>query len=152
MTRAYRILVLLGATAAVGVSIAWFRLDEGGWIQSLCATWFVMVWVTSLRLLIPFGLPNGYFRPRSFEKSGGIYDLLGVPVLRKLIRRGPVHVLAPKFQYSGRRESLPELEEETRKAESAHGIAFLATMPLVSYALFRRWPVRRDGCSCSRFC
>lgn len=141
MTLAYRILVILGATVALVVAVTWFRLTGGGWVQSLCATWFVMVWVTSLRLLMPFGLPNGYFRPKKFEKSGRVYKLLAVPLLRKLIRRGPVHILAPTLQYSGRRDSLPALERETRKAESAHAIALLASLPLIAYALFNRWLV-----------
>jgi hypothetical protein len=140
MMLTYRMLVILAATAALGVAIAWFRVSHGGWVQALCATWFVMVRVTSLRLLVAYDLPNSYFRSRGFEKSSKIYRTLGVPFLRRLVRRGPVHILAPALQYSGRRESLPALERETRKAESAHATAFLASLPLVAYALFSRWP------------
>ncbi len=58
MTRVYRIAVLIAATAALAEAIAWYRASQGGWVQSLCASWFVMVWVTSLRLLVPYELPR----------------------------------------------------------------------------------------------
>ncbi len=140
MKTVYRVLAVLGVTAALAVALAvvWIAHTAGfwSWASAFCATWFVLAWVATLHLLICIRLPEWYFHSKGFEKSGRVYKLLGVLLLRKLVWRGPIHVLAPALRYSGRRESLPALERETRKAESAHGLAFLASLLLLAYALY----------------
>jgi hypothetical protein len=138
---ARRVLLVLGATIALVLSVGWFTRVVGfwSWASALCATWFAVVWVTVVQLLTGLRFPEWYCRPKNFERFGRIYELLGVPFFRRLVRRGPIHLLAPAFQYSGRRELLPVLERETRTAEAIHVLAFFASLPLTAYALSRGW-------------
>jgi len=137
----YRVLTVLSSIATLVAAVVWFARTggSGSWIPAFCATWFILAWVASLHLLIHFRLPERYFRSKDFEKSSRVYELLGVLLLRKLVWRGPIHILAPALRYSGRRESLPLLERETRKAESVHQLAFLASLLLLAYALYNGW-------------
>jgi len=136
-----RVLILPCATAILIAVVAWFAHagGSGSWFLAFCAIWVVLMWVASLHLLIHLWLPEWYFHSRDFEKSGRIYELFGVLLLRKLVQRGPIHILAPAIQYSGVRESLRSLELEMRKAESIHQLAFLASLLLLTYALYNGW-------------
>jgi hypothetical protein len=62
--------------------------------------------------------------------------LLGVHFIRKLVRRGPLHIVAPEYHYSGGRESIPRLLLEARTAETIHVLALLGSFGLVACALF----------------
>lgn len=136
-----RIFVVLGATVALVLSVIWFTHVVGfwSWASAFCATWFVIVWLATLHLLMRLRFPEWYYQPKNFDKFGRVYELLGVLFFRKLVRRGPLHIFAPKYQYSGRRELLPLLEQETRTAEAIHMFAFFASLLLVAYALYYGW-------------
>ena len=99
-----------------------------------------MAWGAAWYFLLDFQLPDAYHRPRAFEESGRVYERLGVLLFRKLVRRGPIHAMAPSLRYSGRRDSLSALEHETRTTEAAHVLAFLVALSLPAYAAYRGWP------------
>jgi hypothetical protein len=138
MKVALRFIVLLGATAMMALSVVWLNQVDGfwSWASALCAMWFVVVWISSLHLLIRLQLPEWYFQAKGFEESTRVYELFGVLLIRQLVRRGPLHILAPEYHYSGRRESIPRLLLEARIAETIHVIALLGSFMLVAYALF----------------
>lgn len=137
----FRILALAGATVVLGVSVVWFINGPGklSWASSLSVSWFIVVWLSALQLLTPLWLPNWYYLHKDFEMSGRIYELIGVLLLRKLLRREPIHILAPKIQHSGQRESLPVLESEMRIAETIHVYSFVSTFLLFGFSLFNVW-------------
>jgi hypothetical protein len=90
------------------------------------------------------GLPrfDEYFELRAWERSGRLYDVLGVPVFRSLVRRGPLslfnHAL-PAAWHSGDPE---RIEHEARTAEVGHAVAFLFVLALAIIALARGEPAR----------
>jgi hypothetical protein len=90
------------------------------------------------------GLPrfDEYFELRAWERSGQLYDVLGVPVFRLLVRRGPLslfnHAL-PAAWHSGDPE---RIEHEARTAEVGHAVAFLFVLALAVIALARGEPAR----------
>ncbi len=137
-----RVLAVIGATAIMAISVYWFVIEEVGfwhWASAFCAIWFLMAWLATVHLLMKYSFPDRYYRPKEFEKSGRIYEMLGVLLLRKLLRRGPLHLSAPALEYSGRREHLPTLERETRTAESVHLLSFLSSFLLIAYAHYKGW-------------
>jgi hypothetical protein len=139
MKKVFITLIFLCATAAMTAAFVWFVHETGcwNWASAFCISWFVLAWVATLYLLTHFRFPEWYYRPANFEKSGRVYELSGVRLFRKLVRRGPLHILAPAMEYTGQRAYLPSLEQETRIAESIHLIAFFATLLLIVFAMIK---------------
>lgn len=137
----YRILILISAAAALVLSVFWLTKAtySWNWASALAANWFVAVWFASLTLLVPLRIPERYYNTGDFEKTGRIYEMLGVVFFLRLIRRGPLHILAPDFEYGGKREYLPELEQYTRSSEAIHVYAFSTSLLLTAFALYNGW-------------
>ena len=137
----YRLFMLLGATITLILSFIWFTKETGfwSWASSFSAVWFITAWFSTLHLLKPLRLTERYYKTGNFEKSGRIYELLGVPFFLKLVRRGPFHILAPEFEYTGKRELLPVLMEKARSAETIHIYVFITLLLLTAYAFYNGW-------------
>lgn len=137
----YKILILICAAAALVLSVFWLAraTESWNWASALAANWFVAVWFASLTLLVPLWIPKRYYQIGDFEKTGRIYEMLGVVFFLRIIRRGPLHILAADFEYGGKREYLPVLEQYTRRSEAIHVYAFSTSLLLAAYALYNGW-------------
>jgi hypothetical protein len=124
------------ALAAVLVLIG--RYDDGPpFVRALIANLAVVTWSS---FVLPLrGLPpvEGYYRLRSWERSGAIFHWLGVPLFRALVRRGPLswfNRALPAAWHSG---DPAQIERETRAAEGGHWTAFLIVLGLAAWELVR---------------
>jgi hypothetical protein len=110
--------------------------------------WFalVVVWVPMTALgtishVVPLRLPQRFHRLRPFEIDGRLYERLGVPVFKRLLRRGPATWFNPRLRMPAIRDadSLDRLDAAMQTAEATHAVLFAATLPVVVHAIGRRW-------------
>jgi len=115
-------------------------LDSGVSSPRFVVNWFVVCWIATASLILNFSLPSSYYETKSFE-AGQLYERLGVRFCKKLLKRGPLRILSPKLRIPNRiaLESLRELENQMRKAETFHIVAFSVMMFVAGYAAVRGW-------------
>ena len=103
--------------------------------------WFVMTWVVVIAAVwqLNLSLVPSYYKIRSFEINGRLYEWLGVRLLKKLLRRGPLSALNPKVRLTGGRSALPELEQNMRDAETGHAFVFITMVVITIYPLLQGW-------------
>jgi hypothetical protein len=150
---------------ASGFNIAPFASMAGGWIGPLLMFW-LYVWgplrpfdypegdllprVPTLAILLmmsvaPWWLPRSYYEVRPFERSGRIYQILGIRLFRRFVpdgdlanrlrrRREPDHRLI-----RGRR-SVPAFIRRTELSERGHLVWLLAGVLSAAYAWQIDWP------------
>jgi hypothetical protein len=136
---------LLFVVASLGLAVLLVVLmsspaESGAFLPAALTNLAVVGWSS---FVLPLrGLPrfDEYFELRAWERSGQLYDVLGVPLFRSLVRRGPLslfnHAL-PAAWHSGDPE---RIEHEARTAEVGHAVAFLFVLALALTALGRGEP------------
>ena len=120
--------VLAAVSSALVVWLAVSSLGpDGPWFA------FVVVWapMTALGTVshgLPIRLPERFHRLRPFELDGRIYERLGVRVVKRLARRGPISWWNPGLHLPPQRDpaSLDRLQRKMRDAEASHAVLFVA--------------------------
>lgn len=135
--------LLIGVTVGVVGLLLWSLESFGArsiWF-AFCVVWLPMVWLgTVSRFLVP-RLPPRYHALRKFEIDGHIYELLGVRLVKWLLRRGPLAVFNPDLHMPKERTpaNLAHLEQKMRDAEASHFILLVLTLGVVAHAAVRGW-------------
>lgn len=135
--------MLAGAAVVFALAFVWtvdsFGADSVG--TSLAVVWLPMTWVGMASRVAQVRLPERYHAQREWERSGRIYEYLGVRVVKSLLRRGPLAVFNPDLHLPAERspERLEHLAQRMRDAEASHAVLFAATLPIVGFALVRGW-------------
>ena len=116
------------ATAAAGAYLAWWAASAfgDGPLFALIASWLTVSVVAVVGQALPFHLPAPFYEFRAFERSGAVYERLGVRLFKRVVRRGPLSVFSPTLRFP-QQPSLPaskQLEVEMRRAEAGHVVAF----------------------------
>lgn len=92
-------MLVVALTAALVVLVRWSLRAFGArsvWFAFL-VVWLPMVWLgTMSRLAVP-QLPERCHALRRFERDGHLYELLGVRLVKRLLRRGPFAVFNPEL-------------------------------------------------------
>ena len=96
--------------------------------------------------LLAMILPAGYYRPRSWEISGRVYEYLGVRLYKRWTPDGDfvvrkVRRFLPDYRVIGGRARLSGFEMVTRRAEQGHLIMLLVSVPAIFYAIYNGWMV-----------
>ena len=124
--------VVVAVVAAVSSAlVVWLAVaslgPDGPWFA------FVVVWAPMTALgtvshVLPVRLPERFHRLRPFELDGRIYERLGVRVVKRLARRGPISWWNPGLHLPPQRDaaSLERLELKMRDAEASHAVLFVA--------------------------
>jgi hypothetical protein len=131
------------ATLGVVLLVIW-ALDAFGFRSPVFAfllNWLAMSWVALAGQAIPFALPASYYDIKDFERTGRVYERLGVPLFKKLVRRGPLAIFSPTLRFPKAKTiaALQHLDHEMRKAEAGHVFVFLLMLVFSSYALLNAW-------------
>jgi len=138
-----QILVSLVATAVLVIFFVWASDSPAVHNPAFAfvLNWLVLVWVMVIAGVFQSHLSLGpqYYRIRTFERNGRIYERLGVSFLKKLLHRGPLSTLNPKVRLSGGRSALSELEQNMRAAETGHMVVFLTMLVISGYPLLQGW-------------
>lgn len=134
--------VTLG-TAVVVALLVWswhaFGGDSVGF--AFLVVWLPMTWLGSLSRVVTPRLPAALHRLRPWERSGRVHELLGVRVVKWLLRRGPLAVFNPGLHLPHDRtpEELARLDGRMRDAEASHAILLVAGLAVVAHAAARGW-------------
>ena len=132
-------------TVAVGGLLVWayraFGPHRVGF--AFAVVWLPMVGVGIVSRFSQPRLPRRYHRLRDFERDGRCYELVGVRVAKRLLRRGPVATFNPDLHLPSEpdAERIHFLEQRMRDAEASHAILFVLTLGVVLNAVAHAWLV-----------
>lgn len=138
-----KLTLLSVATIAAVFLIAW-SLDSFGFrspISALVINWMVLSWIATVTLVAHLSFPLAYYDTRPFEQTGQLYERVGIRLVKRLLRRGPLRILSPTLHFPKEKTAsgLLNLENETRKAETAHTLTFILMLLLAGYAAVNGW-------------
>lgn len=127
------------AVAVLAAGALWLGGDSAGF--AFLVVWVPMTWLGTVSRVAQPRLPDGYHRLRAFERDGRVYERLGVRVVKRLLRRGPLAVFNPDLHLPADRspEHLAHLERRMCDAEAAHALLFVATLGVVAHAVAQGW-------------
>lgn len=136
-----KLLVIIIATGAFAFLLDWLSDNFGfrSFVFGFLANWLVMSWIAVIGQVVTISFGAKYYLTRPFEQNGKMYEQLGIRVFQRLVRRGPLLIFNPTIRFSGDVTSLPALENEMRKAEAGHTLAFLLMLLLIGYAFLQGW-------------
>lgn len=138
-----KLVVSIIATIAAAVLIVW-SFDSFGFRSPMFAflvNWIVMSWVAIAGQSVDFTLPARYYDIRPFERTGQVYEGLGIRLFKRLVRRGPLSIFSPTLRFPPDKSisALHHLEHAMRRAETGHVVIFVLVFGFISYAFFRGW-------------
>ena len=112
------------ATIAAVFLIGW-SLGAFGFRSPLFAflvNWLAMSWVALVGQVVHFSLPARYYDIQAFERTGQVYERLGIRLFKRLVRRGPLAIFSPtlRFPKDQTLSAWQHLDHEMRKAETGH--------------------------------
>ena len=137
---------LMSFMAATIASIFFIALSLGSLgfrslIFAFVVNWFVMAWIGALALVTNLSLPSTYYVTRSFERTGQVYEHIGIRRVRRLLRRGPLSIFSATLRLPKEKTvpALLNLDNQMRKAEAVHTLAFIFMLVLAGYAAVNGW-------------
>ena len=149
--RAYGVrkaLLVAGVTIGMAALMAWSLYVFGArsvWF-ALVVVWLPLGWFALLGRVLALRrpvlrLPARVHALRAFERDGHVYELLGVRVAKRLLRRGPLAVGAPDLRLPAEPTpaNLAVLDERMRQAEALHEILLVVTLAVAVNAAVRGW-------------
>lgn len=110
-------------------------------ISALVVNWFVLSWIATVTLVTHLSFPAVYYKARSFERTGQLYERIGIRLIKRLLRRWPLRILSPTLRFPKARtvSALRNLENEMQKAETAHTLTFIFMLWLIGNAAVNGW-------------
>ena len=141
------------------VVIAGFAIGATAWTLEMSRrsvafafwiNWALMGLAFVTWLVAPARFGRSYYRVHAFERSGRLYERLGVRHFQRFLRR--VGFMNPWLRYRAGPSAGATLVAATEASETAHMVIFIM-LALVSGIFVRRgWWIRRAGFSCSTSC
>jgi len=124
---------------ALLVARAWLGTRSVGF--AVAVVWLPMTWMGSVSRFVRPRLPAAWHELRAVERDGRVHELLGVRVVKRLLRRGPLAVFNPDLHLPAERTpaALARLDGRMRDAEAAHAIMLAATALLALGAALHGW-------------
>jgi len=140
-------LLVAGVTIGMAALAAWSRRVFGARSVrfAFIVVWLPLVWFALLGRVLAgrpvLRLPAQVHALRTFERDGRVYELLGVRLVKSLLRRGPLAVFAPDLHLPAdpTPATVGELDERMRQAEAVHEVLLVVTLAVVVNAAARGW-------------
>ena len=139
-----RLIRTIGATVSiVGLSsaaILWsLSLTRRSAAFAFAINWALMLGAFIIWTFVPIRFGSSYYRVQPFECSGRIYELLGVRLFQRVLRRSTQsgQTLFPRY-VPGPRGGAAVIEA-TQGPETAHALIFLVVAVLSLDAALQRW-------------
>ena len=132
------------ATILLVALLAWAfaALGAGSVGFAFVVVWLPMAWLGTLSRLFTPRLPSRWHVLAPFERSGRVYERLGVRVVKQLLRRGPLAAFNPDLHLPSEMtpHRLAHLDQRMCDAEASHAILFALTLVVAGHAALRgRW-------------
>ena len=123
----------------LAVAVAWGARAYGRSIVfAFAINWVLIIGaIVFASTVVPLRLPARYYAVRPFEKTGRLYDLLGVRWYRRALRR--VLWSANPAQLRSQPAFRAWMVERTKDAETGHLFIFLVITGITVWALASRW-------------
>jgi len=138
-----KLALFMAATTATIVFISWSLCSFGvrSFVSALVINWMVLSWFATVTLVADVSLPSAYYNAKSFERTGKCYERVGIRVVKKFLRRGPLRIFSPTLRFPKKKTvaALWHLENEMRKAETAHVLTFIFILLIVGHAAISGW-------------
>ncbi len=138
-----KVLLVMGATvvSATVMLVVWDRLGPSSTAVAFLVVWVPMTWLGTISHVIPLRLPRRCHELRNVERDPRLYELLGVKIVKRLLRRGPMAVFNPGLHLPTERspKRLTELERRMEAAEASHLVLLVVTLAVVLHAALRGW-------------
>ncbi|MGK2928685.1 MAG: hypothetical protein ACSLFO_03820 [Acidimicrobiales bacterium] len=129
--------VVAGAVLVVGVRL----LGPASAGFAFLVVWAPMTWLGTVSRVFTPRLPPRWHSLRGFECHGRVYELVGVRLVKRLLRRGPIAVFNRGLHLPAERspELLAQLDQRMKDAEASHAVLLVAMLPVVVHAAARGW-------------
>jgi hypothetical protein len=140
MGRALAVVVATIAAAAVLLmGVRHLGAASGGF--AFLIVWAPMAWLGIVSRFVHVRLPPRFHELRRFERRPRLYTVLGVRVVKRLLRRGPLAIFNPGLHLPVEKspEQLARLEQTMKDAEASHFVLLVATLGVVINAAARGW-------------
>lgn len=124
----------LATVAGIGLSITIANPEEHPFIFALSLAWLVDLFVLATTSKAFLAMTPGRFRVADWERSGKLYERLGVGVFRWMLLYTPLGWVNPKYGQLQSRTDLDRLLKQLNRAEGVHLVAGGVT--LVAAAVF----------------
>ncbi len=123
---------MVWAHQVFGVRSLWF---------AFFVVWVPMTWLGTVSRVATPRMPDRYHLLRGFEKDGQLYELLGVRLVKRLLRRGPLAVFNPDLRLPSEPNTanVTRLDQRMRDAEASHFILLVLMFGVVANAAVRGW-------------
>ncbi|HEX4983554.1 MAG TPA: hypothetical protein VFV63_17740 [Ilumatobacteraceae bacterium] len=136
--------LLVAAATGVAAAVVLFGARVLGTTSAAFAflvVWAPMTWLGTVSRVIQPRLPRRYHELRDFERDPRLYEVLGVRLVKRLLRRGPLAVFNPGLHLPADRspERLAELAQRMKDAEASHFVLLVAMLGVVINAVARGW-------------
>jgi hypothetical protein len=136
--------LLTAAATVVAAAVLLFGMHLLGATSAAFAflvVWVPMTWLGTVSRIFQPRLPRRYHELRAFERDPSMYELLGVRLVKRLLRRGPLAMFNPGLHLPAERspERLAELEQKMKDAEASHFVLLIAMLGVVINAAARGW-------------
>ena len=131
-------------TTIIAILLMAWSLDTFGFrspVFAFLVNWLAMSWVALNGQLVQFSFAPRYYAPQPFERTGQVYERLGIRQFKRLVRRGPLAIFSPTLRFPKDKTvpALRALDNEMRKAETGHVLIFVLMLVFVGYALLQGW-------------
>lgn len=131
-------LFALVASVPAAALLVWTVASLGGggvWFAFLIV-WVPMAWLGTMSRVVQLRLPDRYHQLRGFEHDGRPYELLGVRLFKRLLRRGPLAMFNPDLHLPPERtpERLAHLDQRMKDAEASHFVLLVVMLGVVANA------------------
>lgn len=138
-----KILLTFGATLVAAAVLGWAgrELDQRSVGFAFVVVWVPMTWLGTVSRVITPRLPASYHRLRPFERDGRAYELVGVKLVKRLLRRGPIAAFNPGLHLPTEPTAarIGQLDQRMRDAEASHMILFVSTIGITVGAAAGGW-------------
>ena len=136
--------LLVAAATLVAAAVLLFGVRLLGATSAAFAflvVWAPMTWLGTVSRVFQPRLPRRYHALHDFERDPWLYELLGVRLVKRLLRRGPLAVFNPGLHLPAERspERLAELEQRMKDAEASHFLLLVVMLGIVINAAARAW-------------
>lgn len=140
-------MVLIAATAVLIAVLAWSvsTFDRTGVAFAFVVVWAPMTWLGTISRVVTPRLPDRWHELHGFELDGRLYERLGVRIVKRVLRRGPLAAFNPHLHLPDdpTPHRVAQLDQRMRDAEASHAILLIVTLAaaiaVVVSAAASRW-------------
>jgi hypothetical protein len=131
-------------TTVAAVFLILWTVDSFGFrspVSAFLINWLAMSWMAVIGQVVNLSFAPRFYEAKPFERTGQVYERLGIRLFKKLVRRGPLSIFSPTLRFPKEKtvSALQGLLSEMRKAETAHAIIFVLMLLVVGYVLLQGW-------------